>query len=54
MKILYVSQFYKPERVAAAFRASDNANAWSKMGNDVTVFTGYPNFPKGKLLKGTR
>lgn len=52
MKILYVSQFFKPERVAAAFRAYDNAKAWSEAGEEVTIFTGYPNFPTGKLFDG--
>lgn len=52
MKILYVSQFFKPERVAAAFRAYDNAKIWSEQGEEVTIFTGYPNFPTGKLFEG--
>lgn len=52
MKILYVSQFFKPERVAAAFRAYDNAKAWNEAGEEITVFTGYPNFPTGKLFEG--
>ena len=52
MKVLYISQFFKPERVAAAFRAYDNAKIWSKMGHEVTIFTGYPNFPTGKLFDG--
>lgn len=52
MKILYVSQFFKPERVAAAFRAYDNARIWCEMGEDVTIFTAYPNFPTGKLFDG--
>lgn len=52
MKILYVSQFFKPERVAAAFRAYDNAKAWTEKGEEVTVLTGYPNFPTGKLFDG--
>lgn len=50
MKILYVSQFFKPERVAAAFRAYDNAKIWTEEGDDVAIFTGYPNFPTGKLF----
>lgn len=52
MKVLYISQFFKPERVASAFRAYDNAKIWSKMGHEVTIFTGYPNFPTGKLFDG--
>ncbi|EOU1878366.1 glycosyltransferase family 4 protein [Clostridium perfringens] len=52
MKLLYISQFFKPERVAASFRAYDNAKIWSENGDDITVFTGYPNFPTGKLFDG--
>lgn len=52
MKILYITQFFYPETVAAAFRAYENAKAWVKEGHDVTIFTGYPNFPTGKLFNG--
>lgn len=52
MKILYVSQFYYPERAAGAFRAIDNSTIWSRNNNDVTIFTSYPNFPLGKIFNG--
>lgn len=52
MKILYVSQFYYPERAAGAFRATDNSIIWSKNNHDVTIFTSYPNFPSGKIFRG--
>lgn len=52
MKILYVTQFYYPERAAGAFRAIDNSNIWRKENNDVTILTTYPNFPSGKVFKG--
>ncbi len=52
MKILYFSQFYKPEYIAASFRAEENARAWVNMGHEVTVFTGYPNYPKGEIFPG--
>ncbi len=52
MKILYITQFFYPERAAAAFRAYDNARIWKNLGHDVTVLTGYPNFPTGKLFNG--
>lgn len=52
MKVLYVSQFYYPERAAGAFRAVDNSKIWSEAGNDITVFTTYPNFPTGEIFKG--
>lgn len=50
MKILYFSQFYTPESIAPSFRATENSKIWSDMGNEVTVFTGYPNYPTGKIF----
>ena len=50
MKIIFFSSFYKPEFMAAAFRASENASIWKSLGQDVTVFTGYPNYPLGKIF----
>lgn len=52
MKILYFSQFYPPESIAPAFRAADHASAWAAAGHDVTVFTGWPNYPTGRLFDG--
>ena len=52
MNILYVTQFYYPELTAGAFRAYDNAVCWSKNGDNVTVFTGFPNYPAGKIYDG--
>lgn len=52
MRILYFSQFYPPESIAAAFRARDHAAAWVSAGHEVTVFTGWPNYPTGRLFSG--
>lgn len=52
MKILFFSQFYTPESIAPAFRATENAQLWTESGCDVTVFTGYPNYPSGKIFDG--
>ena len=54
MKLLYVTQFYKPEAIASAFRAAEHAVHWVKAGVDVTVFTGYPHYPSGVLFPGYR
>lgn len=51
MKILLISNFFWPENVAAAFRAFENGKNWAKE-NDVTIFTGNPNYPLGRLYKG--
>ncbi|HIY84257.1 MAG TPA: glycosyltransferase family 4 protein [Candidatus Rubneribacter avistercoris] len=52
MRILYFTQFFSPENIAGAFRAHDHAVAWAEKGHDVTVFTGWPNYPAGKLFDG--
>ena len=45
LRILYFSQFYPPESIAGAFRAAEHAEAWVERGAEVTVFTGWPNYP---------
>ena len=52
MKILYVTQYYAPESIAAAFRAKAHASAWAKRGHKITVFTAWPSHPKGVLFPG--
>ena len=52
MKILYFTQFYSPENIAAAFRAKEHSIFWASKGHEVTVFTGWPNYPIGELLDG--
>lgn len=47
MKILLVSQYYFPER----FSVSDIAETLVKLGNDVTVVTGKPNYAFQHILK---
>lgn len=44
---------FPPENIAAAFRAKETAAAWGRNGSPgVTVLTGYPNYPTGKLFPG--
>lgn len=52
MKILFFSSYYEPETMAASFRATENAKIWKRMGHDVTIFTGYPNYPLGRIFDG--
>jgi hypothetical protein len=52
MRVLYFTQFYSPENIAAAFRAADHSRIWVRDGNDVSVFTGWPNYPTGRLFDG--
>src|SRR5215469_10209215 len=49
MKILYICQYYPPETPAPAARASELGRLWAADGHDVTVLTGFPNHPTGKV-----
>ncbi len=48
MKILIISQRYYPEN----FRINDITFSLVKLGYDVTVLTGIPNYPEGKIYQG--
>lgn len=43
---------YTPENIAGAFRASDHSRLWAEQGHDVTIFTGWPHYPMGKVFDG--
>lgn len=47
-KILLVTQYFHPEN----FKSNDVAFELSRRGYDVTVLTGLPNYPEGKVYKG--
>ena len=47
MNILIVSQYYWPEN----FRINELSRELVKLGNNVTVLTGLPNYPEGKIYK---
>lgn len=48
MKILVVSQYFYPEN----FRINDFCLELKKRGHTVTVLTGLPNYPEGKIYSG--
>ncbi|WP_289663026.1 glycosyltransferase family 4 protein [Flavobacterium panacagri] len=48
MKILLVTQYFFPEN----FKSNDIAFELVKRGHDVTVLTGLPNYPEGKIYTG--
>jgi glycosyltransferase involved in cell wall biosynthesis len=52
MKILFLSDNYPPERNAAASRVHERAVYWARWGHAVTVITGAPNFPEGRVQEG--
>ena len=49
MRLLYVSQYFPPEMGAPAARVSELAAIWAQEGHEVTVLTGFPNHPTGKI-----
>ena len=51
MRILVLSHFYDPEPLP---KPSDLAQALARRGHTVSVITGFPNYPSGKLYPGYR
>lgn len=45
MKILIISQYFYPEN----FRINELCNELARNGNDITVLTGFPNYPDGYI-----
>ena len=50
MRILVVSQYFWPEN----FRVNDLVKEWVQRGHQVTVLTGIPNYPAGKIFEAYR
>lgn len=50
MRLLVICQYYYPE----PFRITDICESLVEKGHDVTVLTGLPNYPEGKILKDYR
>jgi glycosyltransferase involved in cell wall biosynthesis len=49
MKILYISQYFPPEKAAPAVRVYELAKHWIEMGHQVKVLTAFPNHPTGVI-----
>ena len=54
MHLLFITDNFLPETNAAAIRTFEHAREWVKMGHTVTIVTGVPNFPAGKVFEGYR
>ena len=52
MRILFISQYYPPEIGAPSARVSELAKLWAQAGHEVTVLTGFPNHPTGRVYPG--
>lgn len=49
MRIAYFCQYFVPETAAPAARVSELSQAWAEAGHQVTVVTGLPNHPTGRV-----
>jgi glycosyltransferase involved in cell wall biosynthesis len=49
MKILFLTQFFSPETGAASKRVYGLARQLVKLGHEVHVVTGMPNYPSGRI-----
>ena len=54
MHILFLTDNFPPEVNAPASRTFEHCREWVKAGHQVTVITGAPNFPNGKVFDGYR
>lgn len=54
MHILFLTDNFPPETNAPASRTHEHAKRWVSSGHRVTVVTGAPNFPSGKVHAGYR
>lgn len=50
VRILILSHYYPPETGGASARISGLAKWLANFGHDVSVITGYPNYPKGRIF----
>ena len=52
--VLFLTDNFPPEVNAPASRTYEHCRHWVQAGHKVTVITGAPNFPKGKVYEGYR
>ena len=54
MHIMFLAQCYAPEDVSAAVLITELATDLAKWGHRVTMVTGAPNYPQGRVFEGYR
>lgn len=54
MRILFITDNYPPEVNAPARRTFEHCREWVQSGDEVTVITCWPNFPRGEVYEGYR
>ena len=52
MNFLLITQYYPPESGSASMRMSELGEYLATQGHAVTVVTGFPNYPQGKIYEG--
>ncbi len=52
MKVLFIYQYFRPEVGAGVERVFYTVKYLKSLGHDVTVLTGIPNYPTGKIYPG--
>ena len=52
MKILFITDNFPPEFNAPARRTFEHCKHWVETGEEVTVITCFPNYPRGKVFEG--
>ena len=50
MKVTLITQYYKPEMGAPQNRLYEMCTELKKLGVDISVVTGMPNYPTGKIF----
>ena len=54
MRVLFLTDNFPPETNAPATRTFQHGRVWVEQGHEVTVVTGAPNFPTGRVHEGYR
>jgi glycosyltransferase involved in cell wall biosynthesis len=54
MRILFLTHYFPPEVNAPASRTFEHCREWRRRGHEITVVTGVPNHPTGKVQAGYR
>lgn len=54
MRILFFTDYFRPEPPPPAHHIAERAAMWSAAGHQVTIVTNHPNYPEGRIYDGHR
>ena len=54
MRILFFTDYYRPEPPPPAHHIAERAAIWRRAGHEVTIVTNHPNYPEGRVYPGFR